>query len=752
MKIELAKNSGFCFGVDRAINILENEILTNKKPIYTFGPLIHNPQMIEELKNKGVNIINSVNELPENSITIIRTHGITKEQLSEIKGKGIDYIDATCPFVLKIQNIVKEQSNNSMILIAGDCQHPEIEGIMSYANSPVYTFSTLAEFESIARNNTHMEDFPVILVAQTTFSKNEWRKIAEYAKKIYTNIKIFDTICNATEDRQLQAEELAKKSDAVIVIGGKNSSNTTKLFEICKSICRDTFHIESSEDLQFERLKYKKNIGVTAGASTPSVIIKEVLKTMEENIAVNKNNEEFSFEEALDKTFLTLHNGDRVKGIVVSISPSEIQMDLGTKQAGYLTASEFSDDPNVNLSELVKVGDELEVQVVRLNDVEGTVMLSTRRVQAYKSFLEVVEASKDGTVLNGKIVENVNAGLIANYKGVKIFIPASHSGVPRDGDLNSLLNATVSFKILEVQTGGRRRKIVGSIKNASRETSNESQKKIFSDIEVNKKYVGTVKSITSFGAFVDIGGVDGMVHISELSWSKIKHPSEIVSIGETIEVYIKEFDKQTKRISLGYKNLDENPYNKFKEKYSVGDQVEVKIVRIMPFGAFGEIMPLVDGLIHISQISDRRVNRIYDFIKIGDVVKVKITQIDNETNKISLSIKALILDENPIVQQEKPIDNNVETDSKEVIVSKEANITEEKRATKKVKKNTDEDAKVIKKEKTKKETTKVKKPSSIKTKKNTDEDVKVIKKEKTKKDTTKVKKPSSKKAKTKSEE
>lgn len=651
MKIELAKSAGFCFGVNRAIKLIEEIIEKSDKPIYTLGPIIHNPQMIEQLSKQGVVTANSVEEIPENSIVVVRTHGISEAVFNQLKEKDVEIVNATCPYVSKIQQIAKKQSNdNKILLIAGDPTHPEVKGIMGYANSEVFVFNNLEELEKITNENNFLREKECVLVAQTTFSTKEWKKICEYIKNNYTNTIIFDTICSATDERQKDAAELARNSDLVIVIGGKDSSNTTKLYEICKELCSKTFHIETAKELPMDQIKKVSNIGITAGASTPEVIIKEVLKTMSEEMNVTNENEndverELSFEEALDQSFKTLQNGDRVKGYVVLVKPNEIQVDLGIKQAGYITASEFSNDPNVKLEDMVKVGDEIEVQVVRLNDVEGTVMLSAKRVEAAKGFGEVVAAFKDNTVLNGTVTEAVNAGVIVNYKGTKIFIPASQSGVPKEGDLNTLIGENVNIKLLDIQLGGRRRKLIGSIKNASREARGAAEEKVFADIEIGKKYTGKVKSLTSFGAFVDLGGVDGMVHITELSWAKIKHPSEVLTVGETVEVYIKDFDPETKRISLGFKNAGENPFEVFKTKYNVGDVVDVTIVRIVPFGAFAEIIPGVDGLIHISQISNKRVNKVFDFIKIGEVVKAKITQIDLEKNKISLSMKALIEEE-----------------------------------------------------------------------------------------------------------
>ena len=669
MKITIAKSAGFCFGVNRAINLLYDAMKTEQGKIFTLGPIIHNPQMISSLQKKGVSVTENPLSVNENDLLVIRTHGIPKEDFDAIKNNNSRYLDVTCPFVKKIHNIVESEHNNGrIILIAGDPNHPEVKGIVSYTDN-AFVFKNLEELKKLLSENAEIQNKDCILAAQTTFSAKEWLNINEYLRKVCTNIKIFDTICNATNERQEEAERLAEVSDCMIVIGGRESSNTTKLYEICKACCKNTFHIETADELPLENLTNFKRIGVTAGASTPDDIIKEVLQTMSENLQEN-DTAEISFEDALEQSLKPLNNGDIVKGIITAIAPNEITVDLGTKQAGYIAVSEFSSDPNVKIEDSIKVGDEIEVQVVRLSDVDGTVMLSKKRLESVKAFAKVSEAVDTGEILDAFITEVVNAGVIANHKGVNIFIPASQSGVPKEGDLNTLLKKAVKIKIIDVQLRGRRKKIVGSIRGAQKELRSANEEKVFSDIEVGKKYTGTVKSFTSFGAFVDIGGVDGMIHISEMSWSRIKHPSEVFNIGDKVEVYIKEFDAEKKRISLGYRNPEENPSEIFKAQFHVDDIVDVTIVRIVPFGAFAEIVPGVDGLIHISQISNVRVNKIHDFLEIGQVVKAKIISIDEDATKVSLSIRALIPEEEVIAVEESDTADSV-------VYSDEAAPTEE---------------------------------------------------------------------------
>ena len=637
-EIILAQSAGFCFGVSRAMDIIYELIEKSDvgTDIATIGPLIHNPQVITELESKGVRCVSDVDELNDATTAVIRTHGVPESFYQTLKEKNVNYFDTTCPFVSKIQQIAKKAK---LVIVAGDPNHPEVIGINGFASDSM-TVSSLEELEKLTEKYDFLRDSECFVVAQTTFSINEWKKISEFIKNNYTNAKIFDTICNATNERQIDAGNLAKECDAIIVIGGRNSSNTTKLFEICREHCPNTFHIETVNELPINKLKKYKKIGITAGASTPAAIIKEVKRIMDENI--REMDTEFSFEKEIENSMMPLQNGDRVNGIVIAVTDSEIQVDVGAKQAGYVVISEYSSDPNIILRDVVKPGDELELLAVRVNDVEGTVMLSRRRIEAVEGYEELQTALNSGEPLGGVVTEVIkDKGLIVVYKGASVFVPASHSGTPRDSNLDNLLKATVKFKVIEIKQG-RRRRIIGSIKRAINDVRSEKEKEILTQIEVGKKFTGIVKSLTSFGAFVDIGGIDGLIHISELSWSSIKHPSEVTNVGDSVDVYIKDFDPEAKRISLGYKNPEDNPFNVFNKKYAINDVIEAKIVRIVPFGAFAEIVPGVDGLIHISQISNERINKIHDALTVGQVVNVKIVDINLEKQKISLSIRALL--------------------------------------------------------------------------------------------------------------
>lgn len=660
MQINLAKSAGFCFGVDRAVKTVEN-FVEKGTPVCTLGPLIHNPIFIDSLKSRGVYVVENPSEIKDGYTLVIRTHGITKEVLGEIQANGKKYFDATCPFVSKIQKKVADESKDGrIILIAGDKDHPEVVGIRSYCDTPSFVFSNAKELENIKDSGVFDADAPVCIVSQTTFDAKEFKKCEKIAKLLYTNVKIFDTICNATALRQQEALALSTENDMMIVVGGRNSSNTKKLYNLCRENCQ-TYLIEDATELSEINFNGISSVGVTAGASTPDGIIKEVIKTMSEineniqTVAENQGqveaiaqSEEMSFEQALEESLNSMNNDQKVVGTVMHIAPNEIQVDIGRKQTGYIPIDEYSADPTADPAKELKVGDELNLIIMKTNDMEGTIMLSKRRYDAIKYWDNIVEANKEGTILEGVVVEVISKGLVVFSNGVRIFVPASLSTVPRDGRLEEMLDKTVNFTVVDIDR--RRRRAVGSIKEAAKAARKEAQAKFWENVEEGQKYTGTVKSLTDYGAFVDLGGVDGMIHRTELSWKRIKHPSDIVNVGDEVEVYIKALDKENKKISLGYKKIEDNPWEILRRDYPTGSVITVKIVRMTTFGAFAEIFPKMEGLIHISQIANERIEKPQDVISIGDEVQVKVLDIDFEKKRISLSMKAL-LPEAEVVEQ-----------------------------------------------------------------------------------------------------
>ena len=664
MKITLAESAGFCFGVARAVKQAEDYIKEGVNAC-TLGPLIHNPLFVGSLEAKGVYVADGIPEVKDGYTLIIRTHGITKELFSEIENSGISFFDATCPFVKKIHRIVeKESADGSKIIIAGDPDHPEVKGIRSYCKTESYVVSSSEELESIKKNNGFSENDAFSLVSQTTFDAKEFKKCEKIAKTLFTNLKIFDTICNATALRQEEAIALAKENDMMIVIGGRNSSNTEKLRKLCAEIT-DTYLIEEASELSDIKFDKASSVGVTAGASTPDGIIKEVIRTMSESnvniesavenqgqVEAVENTEEMSFEQALEESLNSMNNDQKVTGVVMHVAPNEIQVDIGRKQTGYIPSDEYSADPTADPMKELKVGDELALIIMKTNDVEGTIMLSKRRYDAIKNWDTIVAAKEEGTVLEGVVVEVISKGLIVVVNGTRIFVPASLSGVPKSGRLEDMTGKTVNFVVIDIDK--RRRRAVGSIREANSIARKANKEKFWANVEEGQKYTGVVKSLTDYGAFVDFEGVTGMIHRTELSWKRIKHPSEVVNPGDTVEVYIKGLDREKGKISLGFKRIEDNPWEILKRDYPEGTETDVKIVKLTTFGAFAEIFPGMEGLIHISQIAYERIEKPQDVLSIDETVKVKIIEIDSEKRKIALSIKALLPAPEKKVVEEAP--------------------------------------------------------------------------------------------------
>ena len=642
-EVTVAKSAGFCFGVDRAVKMVYNELEQNTK-VATLGPIIHNQDVVNDMKAKGARVIENVSELEPDETVVIRSHGVGMDVYEQITQKGNRMLDATCPFVSKIHKIVAEKSAEGyLVLIAGDIDHPEVQGIIGHCKQNYLVFKDNFELKHLFEENDNFLGKKLAFVAQTTYNIVVWEECLKVIPKNSPDIVIFDTICNATDTRQSDAAKLAKESDIMLVVGGRHSSNTVKLYEVCSRYCK-TYHIENSDELSSLKLPFAGRIGITAGASTPAYIIKEVQTTMTENVNLTANpDEEIDFASALDQSFKKIHTGEKVKGIVVSIDNAEITVDLGTKHTGYVKLEDLTDDPTKKPEDLVSVGDEIELIVVKVNDAEGTAALSKRKVDEQAGYETIVKAKEEGEVLEGTINRVVNKGVTLNYLGVRVFIPASQTGLPRGAELDQLNKQKVQFKIIEVDEGGKKR-AVGSIKAVENAKKEEAKAKFWETAEVGQTFVGKVKSLTSFGAFVDLGGIDGMVHISELSWKRIKHPSEVVNVGDTLEVYIKDLNREENRISLGFKKAEDNPWEIFLSKYAVGDVVKATIVSITSFGAFAQIIDGVDGLIHISQIADKKVENVKDILSVGDEVDVKIIDIDTDSKRISISMRALLED------------------------------------------------------------------------------------------------------------
>lgn len=666
-RVILAKSAGFCFGVSRSVKMAEE--LLKSGPCKSLGPLIHNEDVVSDLARRGLEVISDPSEVRPGDRVMIRSHGVSKAVEDALRAAGAEITDATCPNVSRIHRLVAEASaNGRQVIVIGTAGHPEVQAICGRCTEPVVV-GNAAELANWLENNVDKRTESITVVVQTTQTENNLRECEKLIKKWCTKAEIFDTICFATSIRQEEAVKLASACGAMVVIGGKNSANSLHLAELCAERCANTQFVENSAQLDTGVLRDVETIGMTAGASAPSWIIKEVLDKMSDEIMIQENPEaapveeapvqaveqpaeeaapaveaeaapaEKSFDEMLEDSLKTIYNGDKVSGVVVAITPTEVSIDLGTKYSAFIPTTEFTEDGEVKLEDAVHVGDTVEAIVVRVNDVEGTAQLSKKRMDAVKNWADIEAAQEAGTVVEGTVTEENKGGVVVSVKGIRVFVPASQSGLPKDTPMTQLVKQKVRLKITEVNRG--RRRVVGSIRAVLQRERREKAEAVWNEIEVGKVYHGVVKSLTSYGAFVDIGGIDGMVHVSELSWSRIKNPAEVVSVGDELDVYVIGFDKEAKRISLGYKKAEDNPWTKFVNTYKVGDIAQVKVVKLMPFGAFAEVMPGVDGLIHISQIANRRIGKPDEVLSVGDVVDVKITAIDNDKQKISLSIRAL---------------------------------------------------------------------------------------------------------------
>ena len=614
MEIRLARTAGFCFGVDRAVQ-LTRRLLDQGEKVATLGPLIHNPQVVADLARRGALVAESPQQVPPGYKVVIRSHGVPRSVYDQLQTLGLPWQDATCPFVAKIHAIARRaEQEGACLAVAGDSAHPEVQGIVGHTRGESFVFADLAQLR--AWKGPENPEKRMFVVAQTTFQATKWQECSEFLKKAYTNAEIFDTICNATWARQ------------------QHSSNTQKLVAVAAKHTR-AVTVETASELQPEWFADVRTAGVTAGASTPSSIIEEVLNSMTEI------NDSMSFEEMLNASEeKRVHAGSIVKGVVTSISANEIQVDIGAKQTGVVRLSELTDDSSAKVEDLVKVGDELDLIVEKVMDQDGIIQLSRKKLASRKGMEEIAKAAESGEVVEGDVTEYNKGGVVVNVKGVKVFVPRSQATMRRDEDYTALVGKHVRLVVTECSG----RKIVGSINKVTAEENKVRREEFWSNVEVGKTYTGVVKSLTSYGAFVDIGGVDGLCHISELSWNRIKHPSEVVSVGDTIEVYVKDIDRDNHKVSLGYKKSEDNPWEQLRSSYPVGSVFHAPVVSLTKFGAFVRILPGVDGLVHISEISNDRVEKVSDVLKVGDMVDVKLLDVDFDKKRISLSMKALLKD------------------------------------------------------------------------------------------------------------
>ncbi len=653
-KIFVAKTAGFCFGVDRAIKIVYNKLDNRSKSVVTLGPIIHNQSVVNDLEKKGVVAVDDINEAKD-CVVVIRSHGVPKSTYDALKNVGAEIIDATCPFVSRIHAICLEHSSNGYrMLIAGNKTHPEVIGIEGHCANGAHVFSNEKELSEVLKEFSLNEKIAV--VSQTTFNESEWEKLKSIILSSFPQSKIFDTICSATSKRQTDARELSKKADMMLIVGGRHSSNTLKLKEVCSENCK-TYLVEDAKelyDLDFSGVKF---LGISAGASTPAYIIKEVERTMTE---ILNNEENFNFEEALEQSFKKIYIGAKLTGTVTAVNKSEALVDIGVKSTGIISASEITDDPTKKPEDVLAVGDEVDVVVLKTNDQEGIVTLSKKRVDALVGFETIKTAKEEDSILTGVVTNVVKGGVLVSTNGVKVFIPGTQSNVSRGESLDKLLKTEVRFKIIDLDE--RRSRAVGSIRAVVREEREKAKAAFLETAEAGQTIKGIVKSITDYGVFVDLGGIDGLVRKPDITWKRIKHPSDVVAVGDEVEVTIKDLDKENAKVSLVMKKEEDNPWVVFNSNYGVGQEITVTIVSITSFGAFARIIDGIDGLIHISQIANQRVENVGDILKVGDEVQVKITEIDSEQNRISLSMRALLPEEPKAEELEEDFDEEPESD------------------------------------------------------------------------------------------
>ena len=626
MEIIVARTAGFCFGVKRAVDKVYEQVEKNSGPIYTYGPIIHNEEVVRDLKNKGVQVLETERELEEltEGTVIIRSHGVSRHIYQLLKEKNITIVDATCPFVRKIHKIVEKQTaEGRRVIIIGNASHPEVEGIKGWGNGDTLVIDSVKEAESL----NIPEGEKLCIVSQTTFNYNKFKELVEkFSEKRY-DILVLNTICNATQERQVEAKAVASKVDAMIVIGGKNSSNTQKLYEICKKECENTHYIQTLGDFNPECVSSVSSVGITAGASTPNYIIEEVHTVMAE----------MSFEQMLEESLKTIRSGEVVTGKVIDVKEDEIVLNIGYKSDGIISRSEYTTDSNLDLRTVVHVGDEMEAKVVKVNDGEGQVALSYRRLQAEKGNRRLEEAFENHEVLKAKVTQVLDGGLSVNVEETRVFIPASLVSDVYERDLSKYKDQEIEFVITEFNP--RRRRIIGDRRQLLAAKKAEMQKELFERIHVGDTVEGVVKNVTDFGAFIDLGGADGLLHISEMSWGRVESPKKVFKAGDKVKVLIKDINGD--KIALSLKFPETNPWVHAAEKYAAGNIVKGRVARMTDFGAFVELEPGVDALLHVSQISRNHVDKPSDVLSIGQEIEAQVVDFNEEDKKISLSMKVL---------------------------------------------------------------------------------------------------------------
>jgi len=629
MEVILAKSAGFCPGVKRAVDMvytLTTEQQQKGEPVYTYGPIIHNDEVVRDLASKGAKVVHSLEELdglPKGTV-VIRSHGVARAVYEAIESKGFQIVDATCPFVKRIHNIVEEQGKAGRdIIIIGNPEHPEVQGIQGWCLTPSVVIQNVDEAVQFSPKGSEK----LCIISQTTFNYNKFKELVEILSEKGYDINCVNSICNATAVRQEEARKVASQVDAMIVIGDKSSSNTQKLYEISQKECENTYYIQTLVDLDLTAFESMRDVGITAGASTPNNIIEEVHTAMSE----------MSFEQLLEASLKTIRNGEVVEGTVIDVKEDEIILNIGYKADGIITRNEYSNTANLDLTTVVNVGDTMQAKVLKVNDGEGQVLLTYKRLLAERGNKRLEEAYNNKEVLTAKVVNVLDGGLSVVVEEARVFIPASLVSDTYEKNLGKYDGQEISFVITEFNP--RKRRIIGDRKQLLLAEKAQKQKELFERINIGDVVEGKVKNVTDFGAFIDLGGADGLLHISEMSWGRVENPKKLLKVGDDITVLIK--DIQGEKIALSLKFADQNPWLTAAEKYAVGNIVEGKVARMTDFGAFIELEPGVDALLHVSQISREHVEKPADVLQVGEIITAKVVDFNEEERKISLSIKAM---------------------------------------------------------------------------------------------------------------
>jgi (E)-4-hydroxy-3-methyl-but-2-enyl pyrophosphate reductase len=638
-----APHSGFCFGVKQAIEKAEEAaIQCEGKPIHSRGSLIHNKNVTEQLRLKGIDVIETLDQAKENETVIVRSHGEPKSFYEEAGTLNLSIVDATCPYVKRIHDHVQRAHQlGKQVVIVGDRNHPEVIGVNGWCENSAIVVANADEAETVKGEN-------LFVVAQTTIQKETLDEVTRVFEKNGVAAEIENTICKATTERQKGCEETAKQVDLMLIVGDHTSSNTKKLFEIAQKYCPETYFVENINDLPLKKIQKYNKIGVAAGASTPESAIEEVISKMSDKITDNNELSMNDFMDYIEKSIRLPRGGEMVTGTIHQVTDREIIVNLGCKKDGIIPKEEIKMEPDQKLTDLFHVGDEIHAKVIKTDDGDGSILLSRKKLEAVEHWDEINNAYENRTLIDVNVLRQVNGGVIAAYKEVQGFIPLSQLSDKFVEDSAEFVGRTLSVRVSRVDQ--RRGKAVFSRKAHLQEEKQKLMEEIWNTIEVGDIVEGAVMRFTDYGAFVDIGGIDGLLHISEISWGKLKHPQEVLKIGQTIQVKVLSMNSEKGKISLGLKQTQPEPWAVIDDKYQVGDVVEGKVVQIKEYGCFVELEPGLDGLVHISEVNHKRIGNINDEFSVGDTVKAKILEIDKENKRISLSIKETI--EPPIFEEE----------------------------------------------------------------------------------------------------